>query len=160
MYTYERFNVRLFPWFLIIVALIFTFSGMYLEGALVGTPGGLLVVSWKGININAADQTIRVYDKFLWFYIGKWQHIPKPLYVTVVRINLSASRTAAIPFIAPQEGKSTVAYKINLIVDGHQRFVPIARGKRAEMLEEAWKIARLLDIRLLDHTTCDKVWLK
>ena len=29
MYTYEKFNVRLFSWFLLLLGVIFTFSCMY-----------------------------------------------------------------------------------------------------------------------------------
>jgi len=160
MYSYEKYNLRLFPWFLVILAVVFLFMGMYTEAAIAGTPGGLLILSWKGINIDAGNQTFRKFDRFLWFYVGKWHKLPTPLYVTVVRVNLSASRNSAIPFVTPQEGKSAISFKINLVIDSHQRFIPIARGNRTRMLEEAWKIANLLDIRLLDHTTSDKVWLK
>ena len=59
----------------------------------------------------------------------------------------------------PGEGKSTRTYKLNLVVDGKERYISLARGRRLAMLDEGLKIARLLRIKLLDHTTHEKRWL-
>ncbi len=159
MYTYEKFNVRLFSWFLLLLGIIFTISGMYTEAALFGTPGALTAISFTGFNIDPEKMCIRKYDRFLWFYFGKWRPIHAPLYVTVVRVKLSGRRVTPMPLIAPDAGRSTRSYKINLVVNTRERFIPLTYGNRLSMLEEGLKIAKLLNIKLLDHTTSEKRWL-
>jgi hypothetical protein len=160
MYTYEKFNIRLMAWFLLLLGVIFTFSGMYTEAAIFGTPGGLFAISFKGFKIDAGKMRIRHYDRFLWFYFGRWQSYPEPQYVTVVSIKLSGKRNAPIAFIIPEGGKASQSYKMNLIVEGKQRFIPLTRGNREKLLEEAMIIGKLLDIRVLDYTSHEKQWLR
>jgi len=159
MYTYEKFNVRLFPWFLLVIAVVFTFSGMYIGAAISGIPGAVTAFSWTGFNIDPETKRIRQFDRFTWFYIGSWKPIPQPLYVTVVRIRVSGVRNLPIPMATAQEGSSSTTYKLNLVINSRERYIPLARGKRMIMLEEGLKIAKLLNIRLLDHTTSEKHWL-
>lgn len=160
MYTYERFNIHLLAWFLLLLAIIFTASQMYIEAAVFGTPGSLFAISFKGFKIDAGEGKIKHYDRFLWFYFGRWKDYPKPLYVTVVSIKLSSKRNAPIAFVMPEGGKASQSYKMNLVVEGKQRYISLARGKRAKLIEEALKIGHFLNIRVLDYTSCDKVWLK
>lgn len=159
MYTYEKFNLRLFSWFLLFIGIVFTFSGMYTEAALFGTPGALTAISFTGFNIDPEKMLIRKYDRFLWFYFGKWHPIYAPAYVTVVRVMLSGKRMMPMPLVAPDTGRSTRSYKINLVVNTSERFIPLAYGNRLIMLEEGLKIAKTLNIKLLDHTTSEKRWL-
>lgn len=159
MYTYEKFNLRLVPPFLVIIGTLFIATKMYIQGGLLGTIGALFSISFKGFSIDPEKMTIRHYDRFLWFSFGAWKPIPAPQYVTVVRIKLSSRRDGAIPLVLPSEGKSSVSYKMNLVVNSKERYLPLARGNRLDMLEEGLKIARLLNVKLLDHTTCEKRWL-
>ena len=159
MYTYEKFNVRLFSWFLLLLGVIFTFSGMYIEAGIFGTPGALTAISFTGFNIDPNEMRIRKYDRFLWFYFGKWKPIIAPMYVTVVRVRLSGRRTMPMPLITPDTGRSSRSYKINLVVHTSERFIPLTYGNRLSMLEEGLKIAKTLNIKLLDHTTSEKRWL-
>lgn len=159
MYTYEKFNVRLLSWFLLLLGIIFVFSGMYTEAAIFGLPGALTVVSYTGFNIDPEKMRIRKYDRFLWVCIGQWQPIHDPVYVTVVRVMLSGIRTMPLPMFVPQTGRSSRSYKINLVVNSRERYIPLTYGNRRAMLEEGMKIATLLHIRLLDHTTSEKHWL-
>lgn len=160
MYTYEKFNIRLMPWFLLILAVGFTFSEMYLEAVIFGTPGSLFAISFKGFNIDAENGKIRHYDRFLWFYFGKWKAYPKPLYVTVVSIKLGAKRNAPIAFVLPESGKASQSYKMNLVIDDKRRYIALTRGNRSKLIEEALKIGHLLNIRVLDYTSHEKQWLK
>lgn len=159
MYSYERFNVRFFPWFLVLLAIIFSVSGMYIESAIFGIPGAVTSFSWTGFNIDPEKRLIRKYDRFMWFYIGNWKPIPQPMYVTVVRVKLSSSRTLPIPMPSTDEGSSSRSYKMNIVINSRDRFIPLTYGKRMELLEEGLKIARLLNIRLLDYSTSEKRWL-
>lgn len=148
------------PWFLLLMGIFFTASGMYIEAAVFGTPGGLFAISFKGFQIDTAKGKIRHFDRFLWFYFGTWKHYPEPLYVTVVSIKLGSKRNAPIAFVIPESGKAAQAYKMNLVVEGKQRYISLTRGSRSKLLEEAMKIGNLLDIRVLDYTSHDKKWLK
>jgi hypothetical protein len=159
MYTYEKFTLRLFPWALMLLGIIFTFTGMYIEGGIFGTLGVLLSFSFTGFNIDPVNNQIRQYDRFLWFYLGKWRPFPPALYVSVVRIKLSGRRSLPLPMPVAGEGKSISSYKLNLVVDGKERYISLARGKRIAMLDEGLKIARILNIKLLDHSTSEKRWL-
>ncbi len=160
MYTYETFNVRLMAWFLLLMGIYFTISGMYIEAAIFGTPGGLFVISFKGFKIDVEKKRIKHYDRFLWFYYGKWHEYPTPQYVTVVSIKLGSKRNAPIPLILPESGKSSQSYKMNLVVEGQQRYIALTRGRREKLLKEALVIGKLLNIGVLDYTTPDKQWLK
>ncbi len=159
MYTYEKFTVRLFPWFTLILGIFFAATGFYIQSAIFGTFGAFFSISFTGFNIDPEKKVIRQYDRFLWFYYGKWRSYPSPLYVTVVRIKLSGRRVNPLPIAMPGEGKSARSYKLNLVVDGKERYISLAHGNRMEMLEEGLKIARTLNIRFLDHSTSEKRWL-
>jgi len=159
MYTYEKFNIRLMPWFLVLMGISFTVTGMYTEALIFGTPGGLLAISFKGVKIDPEKKRIKHYDRFLWFYFGKWIPYPTPQYVTVVSVKLSAKRNS-VAIIAPVGGKPSQTYKMNLVVEGKQRFIPLTRGNREKLLKEAMIIGELLDIRVLDYTAHEKQWLR
>lgn len=132
---------------------------MYLEAAIFGTPGGLFIISFKGFKIDAEKGMIKQYDRFLWFYFGKWKPFSPPQYVTVVSVKLSAKRNS-IAIVAPVGGKPSQTYKMNLVVEGKERFIPLTRGNRRKLLEEAMTIGKLLDIRVLDYTSHEKQWLR
>ncbi|MEX0981134.1 MAG: hypothetical protein WD577_12165 [Bacteroidales bacterium] len=159
MYTYEKFNIQLLPWFALILAILFLFSGMYKEAGISGAIALLFCVSYRGFKIDIQKGLIRQYDRFLWFYIGSWRPIPPPLYVSVVRIRLSSRRVSPMPLPAPETGKSSRTYKLRIVVEGPERYISLTHGNRLEMLEEGLKIARLLHVRLLDQTTSEKRWL-
>jgi hypothetical protein len=158
MYTYEKFNLRLFPLFLLIIGTGFTITGNFIEGGIFGTFGAIFTISFKGFQIDPQKNLIRKYDRFYWVYLGKWQKFPPPLYVTVVRIKLNNSRNSPLPMPSAGNSKPSKSHKMNLVVDGKERYIPLTYGKRNKMLEEGLKIARTLNIKLLDHTTIEKVW--
>ena len=159
MYTYEKFNLRLFPWFLLLVSIYLSISGNYIEAGIFATPGGIFAISFKGFKIDPENKRIRHYDRFLWFYFGKWIEYPKPQYVTVASIKLGVKRNLPLAIISPQSGKSAQSYKMNLVVEGKLRFIPLTRGNREKLIEEALIIGRLLGIRVLDYTSHEKQWL-
>nr|MDA3822081.1 hypothetical protein [Bacteroidales bacterium] len=109
--------------------------------------------------IDPQKNLIQKYDRFYWFYFGKWQKLPPPMYVTVVRIKLSGGRNSPLPMPSAGNSKPAKSYKMNLVVDGKERYIPLTYGNQKTMLEEGLKIARTLNIKLLDHTTIEKVWI-
>lgn len=159
MYTYERFSLQLVPWFALILGIVFLIAGMYLEAAVATAIGLPLCISYRGFNIDPQKNLVRKYDRFLMLYIGGWRPIPSPLYVSVVRIRLSSRRITPMPFPTPESGRSARTYRLSIVVDSRERYISLTNGKRPEMLEEGLKIARLLQVKLLDHTTSEKRWL-
>lgn len=160
MYSYEKFNLRIFPWFLLILCIVFAFTELYKEAIISGALGVIFAVSYSGFNIDPEGMRYRLYDKFLWFYIGTWRPIVRPMYVTVVRIRLSNSRNSPLPFPTPGNTKQSLSYKLSIVVDDRTRFIPLVNGKREDMLTEGLRIARLLHVKLLDHTTSEKRWFE
>jgi hypothetical protein len=159
MYTYERFSLQLVPWLALILGIVFLIAGMYKEAAVATAIGLPFCISYRGFSIDAQKGLIRQYDRFLFFYIGGWRPMPPPLYVSVVRIRLSSRRVTPMPFPTPETGRTARTYRLSIVVDSRERYISLTHGKRLEMLEEGLKIARLLQVKLLDHTTSEKRWL-
>ncbi len=159
MYNYERYNFRVLTLLFGLMAFIFLVYTEYI-GAIISLALAILVsFSYEGITIDPVKQRFIKYDRFFGFRIGRWTTLPKPSYVTLVRINLNNQRNMASPIVTPQPGKSTRAFKVNLVVEDDIRFIAICRGPLEKMTEEALQLGRILEIRVLDYTSHDKKWI-
>ena len=67
---------------------------------------------------------------------GIGEKYPEPQYVTVVSIKLSAKRSQSVAIVAPIGGTPTQTYKMNLVVEGKQRFISLTRGSREKTKEK------------------------
>ncbi len=85
--------------------------------------------------------------------------MPTPSYVTIVRINLSSRRTIPSPMVLPEDKKGAKSYKVNLVVEGKERYINICRGSLQKMTKEAIRLGKFLNLRVLDYTTHDKKWI-
>jgi len=159
MYRYEKYHFRMFTPLMILMTVIFLIYAEYIGASIAFVLGGLLVFSWQGIIIDAVQKKYMKYDRFLGWKIGRWESLSTPSYVTIVRINLSSRRAAPSPIVLPQDKKGARAYKVNLVVEGDERFISICRGSLELMTEEALRIGRYLGIRVLDYTTKEKKWI-
>jgi hypothetical protein len=159
MYTYERYNFRIVTLLLGIMVIVFLAYKEYIGAIISLVLGALLTYSYTGISVDKVKQRFIKYDRFVKFRIGRWEKLPKPSYVTLVRINLSSERNQFNPMILPEAGKSAKVFKVNLVVEGDLRFIPICRGSLEKMKEEALKLGRELEVRVLDYTTHDKHWI-
>lgn len=159
MYNYERYNFRVITLAFGLMAIMFLVYAQY-TGAIISFVLGILVsFSYEGITIDPLKQQFIKYDRIIGIKMGRWAALPKPSYVTLVRINLNNMKNMNSPIIAPQPGKGARAYKVNLVVEGDKRFIPICRGPLEKMTEEALKLGQALEIRVLDYTTHDKKWI-
>ncbi|MFO7668376.1 MAG: hypothetical protein R6W31_01840 [Bacteroidales bacterium] len=159
MYNYERYNFRVISLLLGLMVIIFLVYAAYI-GAIISSVLAIFVsFSFEGITIDPVRQRFIKYDRFIRFRIGRWESLPKPSYVTLVRINLNNMRNMASPMITPEPGKAARAYKVNLVVEGDIRFIAICRGPMEKMKNEALKLGQILQIRVLDYTTHDKKWI-
>jgi len=159
MYTYERYNFRIVTLLLGIMVIVFLAYKEYIGAIISLTLGVLLTWSYTGIRVDRVKQRFIKYDRFVKFRIGRWEKLPKPSYVTLVRINLSSERNQFNPMILPEAGKRVKVFKVNLVVEGDMRYIPICRGSLEKMREEALKLGRELEVRVLDYTTHDKHWI-
>jgi hypothetical protein len=159
IYRYEKYYFRMFTPLMILIAVIFLAYAEYVGASITFVLGTLLVFSYQGILIDAKKKLYMKFDRFLAWKVGRWETLSTPSYVTIVRINLSSRRTAASPIVVPQDKKGARAFKVNLVVEGDERFVSICRGSREMMTEEALRLGRYLGIRVLDYTTREKKWI-
>ncbi len=159
MYTYEKYNFRIITLLLGLMAVVFLVYNEYIGAIISLALGVLLIFSYTGISVDRVNKRFIKYDRFVKFRIGRWEKLPKPSYVTLVRINLSSQRNQSNPMILPEAGKGARAFKVNLVVEGDMRFITICRGPLGKMKEEALKLGRELEIRVLDYTTHDKHWI-
>ena len=159
MYTYEKYYFRLFSPLLGLMALIFFLYGEIIGGTISLALGVLVSFSYQGITIDPVKQRYMKYDRFLRLRIGRWEPLSPPSYVTLVRVNLSSFRNLPSPLALPDNRKSAKSYKVNLVVDGRERYVTVCRGKMEPMREEALRLGKLLGIRVLDFSTPEKKWI-
>ena len=159
MYTYEKYNFRIITLVLLLLTIGFlsytTWVGAILSAALMV----MTAFSYQGIKVDREKKKYIRYDRFLMITIGRWEPLPPPSYVTVVRINLSSQRTMPGPMVMPENSKLAKAYKVNLVVEHEMRYIPVCRGSLNTMKEEAIKLGKILDIRALDFTTHEKHWI-
>lgn len=159
MYKYERYNFRIFTLLMVLVTIMFFSYQKYIEGVASIALGILLTLSFQGVKIDIAGKRYIKYDRFGFLRIGQWESLPQPSYVTITRINLSSQRTQALPLVMPENKKGARAYKVNLVVEGDLRYITICRGSFEKMKEEALKLGRELEIRVLDYSTHEKQWI-
>jgi hypothetical protein len=159
MYVYEKYNFRIITLLLALLAFIFLVYSEYVGAIVSLTLGVLFTVSYQGVKIDAVNGRYMKYDRFYKFRIGRWEALPKPDYVTLVRINLSSRRTVPSPIVMPEVKKSAKSFKVNLVVKDEMRYISICRGPLDPMKEEALKLGRELGIRVLDYTTHEKKWI-
>ena len=159
MYSYERYNFRIITMVFLLLATTFFYYGEWIGGAISVVLAILVTFSYQGVKIDPEKKRFLKYDRFLKLRIGRWEKLPPPSYVTLVRINLSSQRTTPSPIVLPEVKKSSKSFKVNLVVEGERRFIPICRGSKEKMMEEALTLGRVLEIRVLDYTTHEKKWI-
>ncbi|MGW8317135.1 MAG: hypothetical protein ACWGNV_16180 [Bacteroidales bacterium] len=159
MYTYEKYYFRLFSPLLGLLAIIFFLNVELIGGAISLALAVLVSFSYQGIRVDPAQKRYMKYDRFLRLRIGRWEPLSPPSYVTLVRINLSSARNLPSPLALPDNRKSAKSYKVNLVVEGKERYISICRGKLEPMKGEALRLGKHLGIRVLDFSTPEKKWI-
>lgn len=159
MYSYEKYNFRLFTPLLGLMVIIFAVYKEYIGSAVSLCFTIISAFSYQGILIDAEKQRYMKYDRLLRIRIGRWEPYSTPSYVTLVRINLSSQRTMPSPLALPDRSKSAKAFKVNLVVEGRERYISICRGRLEPMKAEALRLGKHLGIRVLDYSTHEKEWI-
>lgn len=144
---------------LVIMVVMFSAYAKYTGALIAGALAALLVFSYQGIRIDGSKRRYMKYDRFLWIHIGRWEDLPPPSYVTLVRINLSSMRNLPSPLVLPDNKKGAKAYKVNLVVDHDMRYISVCKGSLDKMKEEALALGKALNVRVLDYSTHDKHWI-
>ncbi len=159
IYIYEKYYFRIFSLVMAILAFAFLVYSEFIGASISVILGVLLSFSYQGVKIDQGKRQLIKYDRFLWLKIGRWEAMSTPSYVTVVRINLSSRRSVPSPMVLPEDKKGAKAYKVNLVVEGDERYISICRGSFDKMTSEALRLGKYLNIRVLDYTTHDKKWI-
>ena len=159
MYRYEKYYFRLFTPLLALLLIIFLLYGEYIGATVSLALGTLVSFSYQGVVIDAGGKRYMKYDRLLRLRIGRWEPLSTPSYVTVVRVNLSSQRTVPSPLALPDNRKMAKSYKVNLVVEGKERYITICRGRLDKMKAEAVRLGEHLGIRVLDYSTHDKKWI-
>ncbi len=160
VYTYEKYSFRVFTLLLALMAFIFGVNSQFYGAAISFSVGVLISFSYQGIKIDPEKRQYLKYDRFLWVRLGRWKPFSTPSYVTIVRINLSSKRNTPSPLVLPENKKGAKSYKVNLVVDGSERYIYICRASSLEkMTREALRLGKHLQIRVLDFTTHEKRWI-
>lgn len=159
LYQYEKYNFRVISLLMALIAFTFLFNTVYIGAGICFVLAGLLSISYQGVIIDLPGNRYMKYDRFLSLRIGSWKILSKPSYVTIVRIKLSNRRSAPSPIVAPEDKKGARAFKVNLVVDGDERYIPICHGPRQKMTLEALRLGNYLQLRVLDYTTHEKKWI-
>ncbi|MDF1573976.1 MAG: hypothetical protein P1P86_02120 [Bacteroidales bacterium] len=158
-YQFEKYSFKVITPLLALMGFTFLVHETYTGGSICLLLGGLSAFSYQGVLIDLANRRYLKYDRFLKIRIGAWKPLPPPSYVTVVRISLASRRTGPSPFVVPQDKQGARAYKVNLVVEGEQRYIGICSGSLKKMSEEALRLGNTLQIRVLDYTTPEKKWV-
>jgi hypothetical protein len=159
IYSYETYYFRMFTLLMALLCLIFLVNSEFIGGSISFALGFLLSFSYQGVKIDPEQKRYLKYDRFAWFRIGQWKPMSPPAYVTIVRINLSSHRNLPSPLALPDDRKGAKSYKVNLVVEGDERYISICRGPLEGMTAEALRLGRHLGIRVLDFSTHEKKWI-
>jgi len=160
IYTYENYSFRIVTLLMALMTFIFLVNSIFYGAAITISLGVVFSISYQGIQIDSVKQQYLKYDRFLWIKLGRWKPLSTPSYVTIVRINLSSKRNTPSPMVLPENKKGARSYKVNLVVDGSERYVYICRASSLEkMTHEALRLGKYLQIRVLDFTTHEKRWI-
>ena len=159
MYSYERYHFRIFSLLMAMVAFGLLVYAEYVAAFAVLLVGVLISFSYQGVKIDPDRKRYLKYDRFLWLRIGRWEPMSDPSYVTIVRINLSSRRSLPSPLVPPEERKEARAYKVNLVVEGDERYISICRGPLNEMTSEALRLGKHMNLKVLDYSTHEKKWI-
>jgi len=159
IYRYERYYFRMFSLLMALMMFIFLFNSEFIGGAISFALGIFLSFSYQGVRIDPEKKLYLKYDRFAWIKIGKWKPMSAPSYVTIVRVNLSSRRNMPSPLALPDDRKGAKSFKVNLVVEGDERYINICRGPLAKMTEEALRLGKHLQIRVLDFSTPEKKWI-
>jgi len=159
MYVYEKYNFRVISLLTALLCIPLIIRGEYLLALIPGLIAIFTSISKTGIHIDKDKKRYRKYDSFSGIYFGRWKTLPQPEYVTLVRVILSNQRKQPTPVIVPEHTGGVRSYRVNLVVDDEDRYIPVCRGSREDMTREALKLGRILDIRVLDYSTSEKKWI-
>lgn len=159
MYTYEKYYFRIFTPLMAVLVFAFLVYSVFLGAAISLLLGILLSFSYQGIKIDPDSGRFLKYDRFLWIRIGRWETMSAPSYVTIARINVSSSKSLPSPLALPDGKKGAKSYKVNLVVEGDERYINICRGSLEEMTSEALRLGNHLNLRVLDYSTHEKQWI-
>ncbi|MDN5214788.1 hypothetical protein QQ020_22100 [Fulvivirgaceae bacterium BMA12] len=160
--TYVQKTERFFPEGLVFGGILMILIGV---GALVIKPllgiillpAGLSVVFLHyGILIDFEQKRYKEYWGLLGLRFGKWKVLPPVTYISLTKSRFSQQ-------MGLRGATSTmrgVLYKGNLRLDDEEKILVIQSGKKEKVLQTLKYLATKMDIKLLDCTGSDHIWVE
>jgi len=147
--------------FRVIAALILLWSLMWINTFILGTSIISLcclyyISSANGIELDLTNKKYREVSWIGSMGIGKWQNLPEAKYISVFKTLLSHSLEGRSGTTITQ--KNTVI-QVNLIHGKNKRLKVYQTDDKEEAFEKAKIISEKLDLRILDATSRQRVWL-
>ena len=155
----KRFSITLFIVFALELAFLFSVN-IIVGGLLIAVTFGILFIK-SGVEIDPDNNRMRSYFNFFGIETGNWISIPNLKYVSVVRIKTKKKSFQASSDMFVQTSSNNVKFNVNLITeDKRKRFIRILSADKDEAINKALELGNVLDLRVLDYTTANEVWLK
>ena len=159
---YSQKTERFFPAGLIFGGIIMIFIGTgvlifkSIFGVVILLAGISIVFLHYGLLIDFEERKYKEYWGLLGLKFGKWTHLPPLDYISLTKsgftqeIGLRAANTTLKGFL----------YKGNLRINEHERILVIQSRNKDKVLKHLMHLAKKLDLKLLDCTNPDHVWVE
>jgi hypothetical protein len=158
MYTRETYKFNfLSPLFLMVGSMFAVYSEFIPAG--IGFLLGIgFLFSFQGIRIDIKEMMMHKYNRILWFRFGPRTRLKPVQYLTINRYNIRGSQSG---FLTGADTGAGVykSYKVNMVFEGKNKYTSLMRGSREKMTEEALKLGKMLNCKVLDYSTHEKRWI-
>ena len=125
-------------------------------GIVVLLAGVAIVFLHYGILIDFEENKYKEYWGLLGLKFGKWQNLPPLEYISLTKSRFSQE----IGLRAANTTLKGVLYKGNLRINEQERILVMKSPKKDEVLNQLKFLAKKLDLRLLDCTESESIWVE
>jgi len=158
MYSRETYRFNFLAPLFVLAGAIFAVYSEFIPAAIAFFFGIVFLISFQGIRIDTGKMKMQKFNRILWIRFGKWVPLQPVQYLTINRYNIRGSQAA---FLTGSDVGSTVykAYKVNMVFEGKNMYVSLMKGGKEKMIEEAIKLGRMMNCRVLDYSSHEKKWI-
>ena len=125
-------------------------------GLLILLAGVSIVFLHYGVLIDIQAKVYKEYWGLLGLKFGKWQELPPIEYLSVTKSRF----TQQIGLRAANTTLKGVIYRGNLRINEHDRILLMQSTEKEKVLTELQNLARELDVKLLDSTEAERIWVQ
>jgi len=158
MYIHENYRFNFLSPLFILAGAIFAVYDTLIPAGIAFFFGAIFLVSFQGIRIDVKNMKMQKYNRILWVRFGNWIPLKPVQYLTVNRYNIRGSQAGFLESSGP--GSSVYkGYKVNMVFEGKNTYVSLMKGSREKMTEEAVRLGKMMNCRVLDYSTHEKQWI-